>query len=206
MPTKQEMLDYIGQSFGRMGVGTIKMGSTLIECPEPESLPMIEGFGDTIRLGDVFVYENNPEPHRLLAVYPEDGAFGILSRELFEGPCLEKTQGPTSSVTNGTTWRARYKKLTAKDVSDWFWSRPKLRDGWHSLPHWYGEVEIKNGKPIRIKRHPQKGINANNIKLVAELAGRVTGTVVKVGPRYADPAKLIKDVISCETMPMPEVP
>jgi hypothetical protein len=209
----------VSKALGRLGLHSIKVGSHIIECEQPLTLAELEGFGDRIRPGDVVQTtvsnwdEQDTAPYRIEAILPheedfpedDDAGFRVLARPFFDGPLYSKTCGSTSMRVNGDGWRRTFKKLSAKDVCDWFWSQPKLSDGWHILPGRYGEVEVKDGTPVRIRRSSQKGWHGYNIKLVAELAGRVTGTVIEIAPKYSDPEKLVREVVSCETMRMPKV-
>jgi hypothetical protein len=70
----------------------------------------------------------------------------------------------------------------------------------------YGECLVKDGKPIQVRRKSKDRMsNYADIKLIAELAGKLTGWVPVISPKYSDPEKLTRDVLSVTPIQPPRI-
>jgi hypothetical protein len=217
------VVDYkqeVQRAFGKLGIGAIQIGSTVLEAEMPEGqVDVLEGFGDTIHVGDVIWTKNSkfrgiPERVHAILRNDEDQNFILWTRRVFEGPLEAWTCGVTSFCTNGPPWvtppwREEFTKLTQHDLDDWFKSRPVPPDGWQPVGDvWcqYGECLVKDGKPIQVRRKSKDRMsNYADIKLIAELAGKLTGWVPVISPKYSDPEKLTRDVLSVTPIQPPRI-
>lgn len=209
----------VQRAFGKLGIGAIQIGSTVIEAEMPEGhVDVLIGFGDTIQPGDVVWTDNckfRNMPERVHAIIRDEESFILWTRPVFEGPLEALTRGVTSFCTNSPpwvqpAWRNEFKKLTQEDLDAWFKARPVPPDGWQPVGDigWQpvGDCLVKDGKPIQVRRRSKDRMsNYANIKLIAELAGKLTGWVPVISAKYADSEKLVRDVLSVTPIQPPRL-
>ena len=152
----QALVDAISSNLGHLGVGSLQIGSTVIQATAPGILTECVGAGDTIRIGDVVIDQRRLElvyPHRIEAIFASDRlGIGptILSREIDADPIF---RGQTSYCAWGGGWCRDFKVLDQVALTAWWLEAKKDREnGWYKLQDSRGRVLIFRGTPIEIER------------------------------------------------------
>lgn len=189
----QALKDAISTNLGYMGVGSLQIGSTVIQATAPPILTECVGAGDTIRVGDVVtdLSQSRDYPHRIEAIFPSDRRGigpGILSREFDADPAYH---GVTSYCAWGGGWCRNFKVLNQADVDAWFASAKAIRaDGWHKLPSFKGRVLVSRGVPVEIER----GSARVHMGQVVDLAEQMLGFDITPCRMYANLDKTVQKV------------
>lgn len=120
MNNQQAMLDQISSVFGSMGVEGVQIGNQHIPIQRPASLDKLEGFGDTINVGDIFYWTAYDD-----TIYPDgkwtDGPFRMDSISAnpanpWFGATTPSGSRPSANY-KGTNWRREF-RLADKETTD----------------------------------------------------------------------------------------
>ncbi len=181
----------LANAFGRMGVGTVQIGSTTLWAVQPGEIEEVVGAGDTFRKGDVVLKEGDSYPQRVLAIFPPRAPGlgpGIWLRMIDEGAWACRSRSPINCTiwNDNQGWRNIYRKLDQSDLDAWFKKAKKLMaDGWHSIPV-TARFRIEAGVPVEIERRLDL---SHKKEYLAEEVGRRTGYDLTLSPRYSDRMK-----------------
>lgn len=212
MPSRLE--DVVGDMLGSLGMPDVQAGSRVIKAKRRESDESLEGYGDTVRVGDFVRVQEVSREHRGTvldmifrvealrrhASCPQVQLFPINNLECVHTyPLMRYVRSP-HYPTDGMD----FVRVMQDDVDEW-WERRRLGPGWHLTDTPRDSVRVligDDGTPLKLHR----GHDRRSVKESQRWAEVVTGYALRLAARYEDTEKLVRAVREARRLPPPRVP
>jgi hypothetical protein len=212
MPSNLE--DIVAKMLGNLGMPDVRVGSHVIKAKRPKSDESLEGYGDTVHVGD-FV-----RTQRVSAGAPESMLDEICRVEALrrDEACPQVQLFPINNLECVHSYPlmqyVRYPDfpqdgidfvlVTQEQVDEW-WERRRFGPGWHHLDKPIDSVRVligDDGTPLKLDR----GYDRRNVNESRRWAEVSTGYDLEISARYEDSRKLIRTIKRATRRPPPKVP